>query len=396
MYFDRHHDRIFGQPLPWRDLRAAFTERGWVDMTHVRRELEVGGVRIAAGGRRRPAHPPGPLRHRRGRAEPRRATAARADPLAGAARSRPLRRGRIRPGARRSHPRRPVVPAVLRRTGDELRHRSVEGEGSVTLGCAHAPTRIGWGRHLAVRSGAVLLPPGGEPADVGPDAAQAHGYRPRAGRFAFRGGRALDFAGRFRERSVRRGVWRSLVARFVRDEEVVGSNPATPTRSRRRRALTRGDLVRASSFHGWSIRCLRGPSAVRPQQLHAQQSKASAIRSRSSGNRSAYVSRGSAADWCASTSTGACSVVVVALTPGRFRTRAIAEGVTPACTSTTRHPHQAVPQGRTSAPYRNHDQRHPRLRDRQRPKCVTPCRASFPEPRLVPTKRCTAPLTGCC
>ncbi len=25
------------------------------------------------------------------------------------------------------------------------------------------------------------------------------------------------------------GVWRSLVARFVRDEEAVGSNPATPT-----------------------------------------------------------------------------------------------------------------------------------------------------------------------
>ncbi|CAI7978707.1 hypothetical protein FRAHR75_40163 [Frankia sp. Hr75.2] len=29
-----------------------------------------------------------------------------------------------------------------------------------------------------------------------------------------------------------RGVWRSLVARFVRDEEVVGSNPATPTQVR--------------------------------------------------------------------------------------------------------------------------------------------------------------------
>ena len=28
------------------------------------------------------------------------------------------------------------------------------------------------------------------------------------------------------------GVWRSLVARFVRDEEVVGSNPATPTNRR--------------------------------------------------------------------------------------------------------------------------------------------------------------------
>ena len=31
-------------------------------------------------------------------------------------------------------------------------------------------------------------------------------------------------------RQVAHGVWRSLVARFVRDEEVVGSNPATPTR----------------------------------------------------------------------------------------------------------------------------------------------------------------------
>src|SRR5699024_5810093 len=29
------------------------------------------------------------------------------------------------------------------------------------------------------------------------------------------------------------GVWRSLVARFVRDEEVVGSNPATPTKRSR-------------------------------------------------------------------------------------------------------------------------------------------------------------------
>src|SRR5699024_3013604 len=29
------------------------------------------------------------------------------------------------------------------------------------------------------------------------------------------------------------GAWRSLVARFVRDEEVVGSNPATPTKRSR-------------------------------------------------------------------------------------------------------------------------------------------------------------------
>ena len=29
---------------------------------------------------------------------------------------------------------------------------------------------------------------------------------------------------------MRHGVWRSLVARFVRDEEVAGSNPVTPTK----------------------------------------------------------------------------------------------------------------------------------------------------------------------
>ncbi|WP_455900767.1 metallophosphoesterase [Rhodococcus gordoniae] len=49
-YFDKSHDRVYGPPLPWGDLRAAFTERGWQDMTHVRRDIEVGGVRIAVGG----------------------------------------------------------------------------------------------------------------------------------------------------------------------------------------------------------------------------------------------------------------------------------------------------------------------------------------------------------
>jgi hypothetical protein len=33
------------------------------------------------------------------------------------------------------------------------------------------------------------------------------------------------------------GVWRSLVARFVRDEEAVGSNPATPTQAESRASL---------------------------------------------------------------------------------------------------------------------------------------------------------------
>src|SRR3954454_17747803 len=34
-----------------------------------------------------------------------------------------------------------------------------------------------------------------------------------------------------------RGVWRSLVARFVRDEEGVGSNPGTPTAVTQMKAL---------------------------------------------------------------------------------------------------------------------------------------------------------------
>ncbi len=49
-YFDKEHKRTFGEPLPWQDLRAAFTERGWLDVTHTRRELEVAGVRIATAG----------------------------------------------------------------------------------------------------------------------------------------------------------------------------------------------------------------------------------------------------------------------------------------------------------------------------------------------------------
>ena len=49
-YFKKDHKRVHGAPLPWRDLRAAFTERGWLDMTHTRREFEVAGLHIAAAG----------------------------------------------------------------------------------------------------------------------------------------------------------------------------------------------------------------------------------------------------------------------------------------------------------------------------------------------------------
>lgn len=49
-YITNPNHRIHGEPLPWQDLRAAFTERGWLDMTHTRRELEVAGLHIAAAG----------------------------------------------------------------------------------------------------------------------------------------------------------------------------------------------------------------------------------------------------------------------------------------------------------------------------------------------------------
>jgi predicted MPP superfamily phosphohydrolase len=42
--------RVYGEPLPWQDLRAAFTERGWFDLTHNRREFEVAGLQVAAAG----------------------------------------------------------------------------------------------------------------------------------------------------------------------------------------------------------------------------------------------------------------------------------------------------------------------------------------------------------
>jgi predicted MPP superfamily phosphohydrolase len=42
--------RVHGLPLPWRDLRAALIERGWLDLTHVRRTFSVAGQKVVAAG----------------------------------------------------------------------------------------------------------------------------------------------------------------------------------------------------------------------------------------------------------------------------------------------------------------------------------------------------------
>ncbi|BBZ30677.1 metallophosphoesterase [Mycolicibacterium madagascariense] len=49
-YLFRPSHRVIGQPLPWQDLRAAFSERGWLDVTHTRREIEVKGQLISVAG----------------------------------------------------------------------------------------------------------------------------------------------------------------------------------------------------------------------------------------------------------------------------------------------------------------------------------------------------------
>ncbi len=42
--------RVHGIKLPWRDLRAAMVERGWLDLTHVRETLTIDGRTIFAAG----------------------------------------------------------------------------------------------------------------------------------------------------------------------------------------------------------------------------------------------------------------------------------------------------------------------------------------------------------
>src|SRR4051795_11194808 len=49
-YLVKSQRRIQGEPLPWRDLRAAMTERGWSDVTHARVRLEVDGTAVAVAG----------------------------------------------------------------------------------------------------------------------------------------------------------------------------------------------------------------------------------------------------------------------------------------------------------------------------------------------------------
>jgi uncharacterized protein len=49
-YLIKSKRKIHGIPLPWRDLRAAMIERGWQNLTHMRRLLTIDGQTIAVAG----------------------------------------------------------------------------------------------------------------------------------------------------------------------------------------------------------------------------------------------------------------------------------------------------------------------------------------------------------
>jgi uncharacterized protein len=42
--------RIHGRPLPWGDLRTAFTQAGWLDLTHRRTTVDIKGVKVELAG----------------------------------------------------------------------------------------------------------------------------------------------------------------------------------------------------------------------------------------------------------------------------------------------------------------------------------------------------------
>ncbi len=63
------------------------------------------------------------------------------------------------------------------------------------------------------------------------------------------------------------GVWRSLVARFVRDEEAVGSNPATPTILRFRVRENHEWQAVAKVVQSWPIRLILGADRLETRRL---------------------------------------------------------------------------------------------------------------------------------
>ena len=195
--------------LPWAELGEGMTAAGWLDLNNRRGRLKAGELDIEAAG----VHDPHIRRDRYAK------IAGPADPAAD------LRLGVLHSPEPRVLDRfaddgydlllaghthggqvcLPVLGTLVTNCGiDRRRARGLQpASGRHRAGLAACVGRAG---HLAVGTAQVLLP-------AGSDAAHAA----TADR--------LDFP-------AVGGVWRSLAARFVRDEEAAGSNPATPTQVR--------------------------------------------------------------------------------------------------------------------------------------------------------------------
>ena len=199
------------------------TERGWSDVTHTRLRLDIDGQGVAVAGVDDPH-----------------LGLDRYDRIAG----RPFGQPDLRLGLTHS-----PEPRVLDRFaadgydlvlaghthGGQLR---VPGVGALVTNCGLDRSRARgasrWGAHMWLHVSAGLgtspfapvrfaCPPEASlltlvPRPVGPDDAAVT----RASMAGWTSDRVVNGP-----RAI--GVWRSLVARFVRDEEVAGSNPVTPT-----------------------------------------------------------------------------------------------------------------------------------------------------------------------
>src|SRR5690606_22074299 len=151
-------------------------------------------------------------------------------------------RRRIHPAVGWAHSRRPGAGARGRGPGHQLRPGSSPGPGAAPVAAGGGPDHdlaacIRRGGYPPDRTDPVRLPPGGEHPHLDPSLTDS-----RAGSGHLWSGLAVPRAPPARGNPLGLpggcplllltayfGVWRSLAARFVRDEEAVGSNPATPT-----------------------------------------------------------------------------------------------------------------------------------------------------------------------
>ena len=267
---------VHAPQLPWRDLGRTFTDAGWVDLTNTCTRLKVDGTTFAFAGVDDPHLDYDRLEDVAGPADP------DADVRLGVAHAPYLRvldqfardgydaiiAGHTHGGQ--------VCLARARGADHQLRPRPGPRQGPAPAPGrlpARRPgllvaARVGRPGHQSVHPGADRVPPGGHPADAhadrlsrrrsGPGQPPGAGSRPRVVP-DYEGPTGLGYAHRAcgpdRLVGPAIGLWRSLVARLVRDEEAAGSNPVSPT------LCTNPDPLRRVGVLSLSGRCGRDHDA---------------------------------------------------------------------------------------------------------------------------------------